>query len=66
LLYAPVMRLRNASMNYLCDGIQSSEAKGFMAGVFFGCHQGISRESTEAFIKTGTVLILSISVRHIV
>ena len=64
-LYAPVMRFRDASMAYLCDGIGSAEAKGFMAGVFFGCRQGVSRESTDTFIKTGTVHILSISGLHV-
>ncbi len=57
--------LRDEAINLSCKNIDNYDIKTFIAGIMFGCRQGIPGSLTEEFLNSGTIHILSISGLHV-
>jgi len=64
-IYRKIYSLRNSALNSLCSGINTANTKAFLAGFFFGCRQGISKQMKQVFLRSGTIHILAISGLHV-
>ena len=64
-IYRKIYAIRDFTLNSLCSGITSEKTKGFLAGFFFGCRQGISKQLKQTFLRSGTIHILAISGLHV-
>ncbi len=64
-IYRKIFSFRNLALSYLCSGIKSERTSAFLAGFFFGCRQGISKQMKQLFLRSGTIHILAISGLHV-
>ena len=64
-LYRDLILLRNRLLNALTAGLKTQEERNLAAALLFGCRQEVSRESRNAFIRSGTIHILTVSGLHI-
>jgi ComEC/Rec2-related protein len=64
-LLSNLFNFRNKLLKSLCVGISNREVKTFLAGVVFGCRQGISLKTKKMFINNGIIHILAISGLHV-
>ena len=64
-IYRDIYSIRDFTLNSLCAGITSAKTKGFLAGFFFGCRQGITKQLKQTFLRSGTIHILAISGLHV-
>jgi competence protein ComEC len=60
-----IFLIRNKAIHLATYGFKNNSTKQFIAGLVFGCKQGISKNIKEKFLKTGTIHILAISGLHI-
>ena len=61
----PLVCLRDAILRHTLDGISDTESRTRIAGLFFNAGGGLSRESREQFLRSGTVHIFSVSGMHV-
>ncbi|HJO92082.1 MAG TPA: ComEC/Rec2 family competence protein [Victivallales bacterium] len=60
-----IFSIRNRAIKLSTSGFQNDSTKQFIAGLIFGCKQGINKKIKDHFLKTGTIHILAISGLHI-
>ncbi len=64
-LITPVIEFRDKIMERCVAGINDVQVKDFLAGILFGCRQGLGFETRNKFLETGTIHIIAISGTHI-
>ncbi len=58
-----LLEIRNYSLNRFTSGL-SNDIKNKVAAIFFGCRQGIEKESKNRYISSGTIHIFVVSGLH--
>jgi competence protein ComEC len=63
--FATIMGWRNSLLASTVKGIKSTEQRGMLAALLFGCKQGLPRSSRRTFIYSGTIHIFTVSGLHV-
>ncbi|MBO4649123.1 MAG: ComEC/Rec2 family competence protein [Lentisphaeria bacterium] len=64
-LYRKLLLCRDRLLRTLTAPLNRPEDRALAAGLLFGCRQGMSPESRQAFIRSGTIHLLTVSGLHI-
>ncbi len=64
-ILATIIDWRNRLMAKTVAGLSSSEQRGILAALLFGCRQGLPRQSRYSFIYSGTIHIFTVSGLHV-
>lgn len=64
-IFRKMITQRDKILNICSYGIEDKSINQFLAGILFGCRQGLDQNTKKQFLDTGTIHIIAISGSHI-